>query len=54
MSKFNVTVTGTHYHKTFCNCKYKNKAIAMAACIMLVREIEGYTGELTATARVSR
>lgn len=54
MSRFNVTVTGSGFNKTYWGCKYKNKAAAMKAVIDLVREIEGVQGELTATARVVR
>lgn len=54
MSKFNVTVTGPNYNKTFFNCAYKTKLIAMKAVIDLVRNIGDVKGELTATAKVVR
>jgi hypothetical protein len=53
-NKFAVTVTGPNYNKTFFNCAYKTKLIAMTAVIDLVRNIEKIEGELTATAKVMR
>jgi hypothetical protein len=54
MNRFDVTVTGEGYKKTYFNCKYKTKLIAMKAVIDLVREIEKVEGELIATAKVVR
>jgi hypothetical protein len=54
MNKFDVTVTGMNYNKTFTNCKYKTKLIAMKAVMDLVRNVEKVEGELTATAKVVR
>lgn len=51
---FDVTVTGPAYKKTFYNCKYATKRLAMTAVLDLVRNIENVKGELTATAKVVR
>lgn len=54
MNRFDVTVTGANYRNTFVSAKYRTKLEAMKAVIALVRNIEGITEELTATARVRR
>ena len=54
MNRFDVTVTGKTYRNTFVSAKYRTKKEAMYNVMQLVREIEGVTEELTATARVRR
>jgi hypothetical protein len=54
MNRFDVTVTGANYRNTFVSAKYPTKLQAMKAVLDLVRNVEGVTEELTATARVRR